>query len=121
MLAGLLPGGGGTGQLMDGKLLHRCGKTTACGRASQGCELPAGLLAEERHGHHPSGRSASTLLSILHFLLGLTYSHIEGCACLHPGEHSALFSITRCVMMERGGNRGPLQALLSFVHRPHCH
>lgn len=128
VLAGPLPAGGGTGQVTDGKLLQRCGKTTACGRASQGYELPAGLPAEERHGHHPSGRSASALLSISHFLLGLTYSHIEGYACLSPGEHSALFStsVPRCAMTERGGNylllqRVPLQALLSCFHRPHCH
>ena len=109
-------------QVTDGKLLHRCGKTTACGRASQRCGLLAGLLAEEYHRLSPappSGHSAPTL-SILHFLLGLTCRHIEGRACLSSGEHFALYptSVPHYVMMEHGRNYLPLSG---FHCRPCCH
>lgn len=42
----MLPGGGGTGQVMEqgmGKLPGRCGNPTVCGRAFPRCGLPASL------------------------------------------------------------------------------
>lgn len=82
----MLPGGGGTGQVMEqgtGKLPGRCGNPTICGRAFPRCGLPASLGPRSIAG--PAGPALGAPCK--HPLLDISLSCQNSHALTHTDEH----------------------------------